>query len=138
QGSLHTGSERGWGGVLGAARIDRGRCQRRRHPGLHCRQAPVVASRELPRPDPYGAPVLYAYLTVRDPKAPGGARFVPELINNASGAGSQIMAVDMNKDGVVDVLTTGANGSFIFFGKARPGMRRTRTSSDARAPAVQR
>ena len=75
-------------------------------------------------PDPYGAPVLYAYLTVRDPKAPGGARFVPEQINNASGAGSQVAAVDMNKDGIVDVLTTGANGSFIFFGKARPGMKR--------------
>jgi hypothetical protein len=75
-------------------------------------------------PDPYGAPVLYAYLTVRDSKAPGGARFVPELINNASGAGSQVVAVDMNKDGIVDVLTTGANGSFIFFGKARPGMKR--------------
>ncbi len=70
-------------------------------------------------PDPYGAPVLYAYMTVRDPKAPGGARFVPELINNAAGAGSQVAAVDMNKDGVVDVLTTGANGSFIFFGKPR-------------------
>jgi hypothetical protein len=27
-----------------------------------------------------------------------------------------VMAVDMNKDGVVDVLTTGANGSFILFG----------------------
>jgi hypothetical protein len=70
-------------------------------------------------PDPYGPPVLYAYLTVRDPKAPGRARFVPELINNASGAGSQVTAVDMNKDGIVDVLTTGANGSFIFFGKPR-------------------
>ena len=78
-------------------------------------------------PDPYGAPVLYAYLTARDPKAPGGARFVPELIDNASGAGSQVVAIDMNKDGVVDVLTTGANGSFIFFGKPRPGMKRTRT-----------
>jgi hypothetical protein len=75
-------------------------------------------------PDPYGPPVLYAYLTVRDPKAPGRARFEPELINNASGAGSQVMAVDMNKDGIIDVLTTGANGSFIFFGKPRPGMKR--------------
>ena len=83
-------------------------------------------------PDPYGAPVLYAYLTVRDPKAPGGARFVPELINNASGAGSQIVAVDMNKDGVVDVLTTGANGSFIFFGKPRPGTKRGSASAQGR------
>ena len=28
-------------------------------------------------PDPYGPGVLYWYETVRDPKAPGGARFVP-------------------------------------------------------------
>ena len=83
-------------------------------------------------PDPYGAPVLYAYLTVRDPKAPGGARFVPELINNASGAGSQVVAADMNKDGTVDVLTTGANGSFIFFGKPRPGMKRGTTTAERR------
>jgi 3-keto-disaccharide hydrolase/FG-GAP-like repeat len=83
-------------------------------------------------PDPYGPPVLYAYLTVRDLKAPGGARFVPELINNASGAGSQIVAVDMNKDGIVDVLTTGANGSFIFFGKPRPGMKRPATAGRPR------
>ena len=83
-------------------------------------------------PDPYGAPVLYAYLTVRDPKAPGGARFVPELINNASGAGSQVVAADMNKDGIVDVLTTGANGSFIFFGKARAGMKRGTATAGGR------
>ena len=76
--------------------------------------------------------MLYAYLTVRDPKAPGGARFVPELINNASGAGSQVVAVDMNKDGIVDVLTTGANGSFIFFGKARAGMKRGTATAEGR------
>jgi hypothetical protein len=75
--------------------------------------------------DPYGPPVLYAYLTVRDPKAPGGARFVPELINNASGAGSQVIVTDVNKDGINDVLTGGVNGSFIFFGKARPGIKAT-------------
>jgi hypothetical protein len=83
-------------------------------------------------PDPYGAPVLYAYLTVRDAKAPGRARFVPELIHNASGAGSQLVAVDMNKDGIIDVLTTGANGSFVFFGKARPGMKRSSASAPQR------
>jgi 3-keto-disaccharide hydrolase/FG-GAP-like repeat len=83
-------------------------------------------------PDPYGPPVLYAYITVRDAKAPGGARFVPELINNGSGAGSQVVAVDMNKDGILDVLTTGANGSFIFFGKPRPGMKRPSTATKQR------
>ena len=40
-------------------------------------------------PDPYGAPVLYVYRTVRNKKAPGGAEFVPELVHNHSGAGSQ-------------------------------------------------
>jgi hypothetical protein len=83
-------------------------------------------------PDPYGPPVLYAYVTMRDPKAPGGARFVPELIDNASGAGSQVVAVDMNKDGILDVLTTGANGSFIFFGKPRAGMSRPATAAKQR------
>ena len=32
-------------------------------------------------PDPHGPPVLYVYRTVRNPKAPGGAEFVPELIH---------------------------------------------------------
>jgi hypothetical protein len=70
-------------------------------------------------PDPYGPPVLYAYLTRRNPKAPGGAEFVPELIHNQSGAGSQLLAVDLNKDGVVDVVTSGTHGAFVFFGKPR-------------------
>ena len=70
-------------------------------------------------PDPYGPAVLYAYLTRRNPKAPGGAEFVPELIHNQSGAGSQILAVDLNKDGVVDIVTAGTHGAFVFFGKPR-------------------
>jgi hypothetical protein len=67
-------------------------------------------------PDPYGAPVLYAYRTVRNPKAPGGAEFVPELIHNMSGAGSQILAEDINRDGAIDVVTSGTNGAYVFFG----------------------
>src|SRR4029077_2346320 len=39
-------------------------------------------------PDPYGPAVLYWYRTVRNPKAEGGAEFVPELIHNRSGVGS--------------------------------------------------
>ncbi len=38
-------------------------------------------------PDPYGQPVLYLYKTVRNPKAPGGAEFVPELIDSHTGVG---------------------------------------------------
>jgi hypothetical protein len=70
-------------------------------------------------PDPYGEAVLYWYRTVRDPKAPGGAEFVPELIHNRSGAGSHMTAVDLNRDGAVDILTATNRGVFIFWGTPR-------------------
>jgi hypothetical protein len=74
-------------------------------------------------PDPYSPPVLYWYRTVRNPKAPGGAEFVPELIHNRSGAGSQISAVDLNKDGAVDIITSTNRGTFIFW--STPGYKTT-------------
>jgi hypothetical protein len=68
-------------------------------------------------PDPYGAAVLYIYRTVRNKSAPGGAEFVPELVHNQSGAGSQVLAVDLNKDGVMDLVTAGKLGAFAFLGR---------------------
>jgi len=68
-------------------------------------------------PDPNGAPTLLWFKTVRDPKAPGGARFVPEVIHNRSGAGNSILAVDLNHDGAMDLVTTAVHGTFIFWGK---------------------
>ena len=56
-------------------------------------------------PDPHGPAVLYWYRTVRNPKAPGGAEFVPDLIHNRSGAGSHVLASDLNKDGRIDIVT---------------------------------
>ncbi len=70
-------------------------------------------------PDPYGPAVLYVYKTVRNPKVPGGAEFIPELIHNQSGAGSDVLAVDLNKDGVMDLVTATKLGTFIFWGKPR-------------------
>jgi len=70
-------------------------------------------------PDPFGPPVLYVYKTVRNPKAPGGAEFVPELIHNMSGAGSDVLAADLNKDGAMDIITATKLGTFIFWGKPR-------------------
>jgi hypothetical protein len=70
-------------------------------------------------PDPYGAPLLYWYRTVRNPKAPRGAEFVPELIHNRSGAGSDVLAIDLNKDGAIDIVTSTNRGTFIFWGKPR-------------------
>jgi hypothetical protein len=66
-------------------------------------------------PDAYGAPLLYVYLTVRDKKAPGGARFVPELVHNRSGAGSDVTTADLNNDGAVDIITSTDRGTFIFW-----------------------
>lgn len=67
-------------------------------------------------PDPNGLPALYWFRTVRNPKAPGGAEFVPELIHNRSGVGAQFSAVDLNKDGRVDIVTATNRGTFVFFG----------------------
>ena len=77
-------------------------------------------------PDPYGSPVLYWYKTVRNPKAPGGAEFVPELIDNRSGSGSDILATDLNGDGAMDIVTATKLGTFIFWGKPRAGDRAAR------------
>jgi hypothetical protein len=68
-------------------------------------------------PDPYGEPVLYYYRTVRNPKAPGGAELVPELIHNRSGVGSTVAAVDVNGDGAVDILTSTDRGTFVFLNR---------------------
>lgn len=68
-------------------------------------------------PDPQGLPALYWFKTVRNPEAPGGAEFVPELIHNRSGVGAQFTAVDLNGDGRVDIVTATNRGTFVFFGK---------------------
>ena len=70
-------------------------------------------------PDPFGPAVLYWFRTVRNPKAPGGAEFKPELIHNRSGAGSTLLAVDLNKDGAMDIVTSTNRGTFIFWGKQK-------------------
>lgn len=70
-------------------------------------------------PDNWGMPVLYVYKTVRNPKAPGGAEFVPELVSNRSGVGSHIAVGDLNKDGSPDITVSGASGTFIFFNNYR-------------------
>lgn len=72
-------------------------------------------------PDPYGPPVTYVYKTVRDAKAPGGARFVPELVHNRSGVGSDVLATDLNKDGAVDIVTATNRGVFIYWNTPKAG-----------------
>ena len=68
-------------------------------------------------PDPFGPPVLYWFRTVRNPKVPGGAEFVPELVHNRSGVGSDVLAADLNKDGAIDIISSTSRGTFIFWNK---------------------
>jgi len=68
-------------------------------------------------PDVYGPPYLYWYKTVRDPKAPGGARLEPELIHNDSGAGDNLLPLDLNGDGVMDIVAATKRGLYIFWGQ---------------------
>jgi hypothetical protein len=68
-------------------------------------------------PDPFGPGALYWFRTVRNPKAPGGAEFKPDMIHNRSGVGSTVLAVDLNKDGAMDVVTSTIRGTVIFWGK---------------------
>jgi hypothetical protein len=68
-------------------------------------------------PDPYGPAAIYIYRTVRNPKAPGGAEFVPELVNNRSGVGSAFEVADINKDGKPDIAVANAYGTQVFLSK---------------------
>jgi hypothetical protein len=68
-------------------------------------------------PDPNGPAYILLYRGVRDRKAPGGVRFAPEVVHNRSGVGSRLTVADINKDGSVDVVTSGVRGTFIFWGK---------------------
>ena len=70
-------------------------------------------------PDPYGPAVLYVYRTVRNPNADGGAEFVPELIHNRSGVGSQFAVSDLNGDGAPDVIISCVKGTLIFWNQMR-------------------
>jgi hypothetical protein len=64
-------------------------------------------------PEAYAPPVLYWFKLVR--KSSGQVEFIPHLINNNSGVGTQIEATDMNGDGKPDILTSARKGAFIFF-----------------------
>jgi hypothetical protein len=77
-------------------------------------------------PDPHGAPVLYVYRTVRNPKAPGGAEFVPELIHNRSGVGSHVSVADLNSDGNAEIITSTKRGTFIFWNNWKDAKRTSR------------
>jgi hypothetical protein len=69
--------------------------------------------------EPMATPVNYAFLLRRDASAPGGARFIPQLIDDASALGTQVEAIDVNGDGIPDTLTASKLGVFVFLTKRK-------------------
>lgn len=65
-------------------------------------------------PDGYGDAVVYWFKLTRKGKQ---VDFVPHLIHNYSGVGRQIVALDLNKDGALDIVNETRRGTYVFFGK---------------------
>jgi hypothetical protein len=64
--------------------------------------------------EPNADPVIYWFQLVR---TDDGATFVPHLIDDNSGVGVQIQAVDVTGDGAPDVLAASKLGSFLFINR---------------------
>ena len=67
--------------------------------------------------DPSGTPVLVWWELTRPG---GGVRFVPHVIHDASGVGTQVHAADLTGDGKTDVLTGNKRGAWVHVQTAAP------------------
>lgn len=67
--------------------------------------------------DPNAPAVLYWFRTVRRPDKT--VDFVPYLIDNDSGVGTQVTPADLNGDGWPDVVVGNKKGTFVFLHQAR-------------------
>jgi hypothetical protein len=67
---------------------------------------------EYPENDRDDPPILAWFRLVR--KSGGQVEFVPNVINNYAGVGTQIAVVDMNGDKKPDVLTAQRKGAYVF------------------------
>jgi len=63
-------------------------------------------------PEPNAPPVLYWFRLVRD--GHGGAEYVPHLIDDDSGVGTQVTVADLNDDGRPDIIVANKRGVFAF------------------------
>jgi len=66
--------------------------------------------------EPEGPAVLYWFRLVRDS---GQARFIPHLIDDQSGVGTQVVVRDVTGDGAPDILTASKRGTFLFINRLR-------------------
>jgi hypothetical protein len=80
---------------------------------------------EYPENDRDDPPVMAWFKLVRRPG--GQVEFVPHIINNYVGLGTQIAVADMNGDKRPDVLTAARKGAYIFFNNGQKGTQVTST-----------
>ncbi len=64
--------------------------------------------------EPAALPVVYWFELRREA---GRVRYIPHMIDDASGVGVQILATDLNQDGRIDVATASKLGTFVFLHK---------------------
>lgn len=62
-------------------------------------------------PDVNGPAKLYWF---RLERTPAGVRYTPHLVDDASGVGCQVVAADVNDDGLVDIISGNKKGAFVF------------------------
>jgi hypothetical protein len=67
--------------------------------------------------DPLGTPVLYAFLLRRS--ADGKATFVPHLIEDTTGVGTQVTSGDFNGDGKPDIVVGNKRGTAVILSETR-------------------
>jgi hypothetical protein len=64
--------------------------------------------------EPNAAAVVYWFKTVRDAsKKSGSATFIPYQVDNNSGVGTQVKAVDLNGDGYPEIVVGNKKGGFV-------------------------
>jgi hypothetical protein len=67
---------------------------------------------EYPEDDLDSPPVVYWFKLVR--KQGGQVEFIPNIVTNIAGVGTQIVAADVNGDGRPDILTAGRRGAYVY------------------------
>jgi hypothetical protein len=67
--------------------------------------------------EPNAPAVVYWFELQRDKEH--GARFTPQKIDDNSGVGTQVAAVDLNGDGIADVIVGNKKGTFVFLSQPK-------------------